>query len=666
MAKKIVFTFVIFSLMFFSLAPVLADGIMIMPDPEETVWDQVTGQQISTTKLSVGRMVGENAQQAFIAWDDKTKTEKMMIIVDKEQTSYRNRSAQPLFWIVPIKSDCEDITPHHYEKFSESIETISLNDEAKNRMKKAREAVLGMQIWPLLSKLTEKRKNLQRSPTLEAGLGSADVWGGANLVKEQVQVYETIESYGVRTEVLSAQSTKALEEYLRQNNIKLGNDLTDVIDSYVGNEYCFAVSKVTNPSETGKLGVMLEFKPGEIFYPLYITSAYGERRIRVEVYARGSLKAEMSREKQDTEKYYLKGDFTYGKDKDILFEKGDVITKVYMNSRASEFTGDLYFEKSALLSFYSFFKLYLWLFMIIIALLISFLLAILLFRKRWILVGIMNGVFGIIGLIVASLIKNIRKTSLKEMVSRSSEEKVFRLVSIWNKIIIALPLFMLALIPIGIFGGYEVNDYIGDIFETIIYEPEFAAIFFAFTLPVSFLLALSALLMKKIIKANRVDIAARQLLADIMIFVINIFEALMIFASIILFIAMGPTGWVLGILAVITLLGYINLYKSQPIIVRMILAYLPFVFIILGFMNIFAAIVAFLAIYPYIINHFYNKNLNEISDYFIKKRQYESDLEVDAESEDSGSAIIPKIILFSVMYVALYYIIDKIAGVIFL
>jgi hypothetical protein len=650
---------------------VLADGIMIEPEPEATVWDQWMGPEVNGQTLSVGQVVGQTSQQAFISWDSKNKTEKMMIIVDKEKSNDFNRfrkinyyplnrqSQNSLFWIIPIKSKCEDIKPYHYDKFSERIEVISAADEAKNRLKTLREIVFGMQGWPLLGKLTLKKERYQQSLGLQKEAVDLSFGRAYNTVREAVKVYTYIESFGVKTEVLSAQSSEALDKYLADNGMKLNQEVKDLLNDYINSDYCFAVSKVLSPDEKGKLGVLLEFKPDKIFYPLYITSGYGQKKIRVEIFANGVKETKMGQRKLDASFLYLKDDFTYGKDEEKFFKKGDIVTKVNLYEPASNFTADIYFQNNFLKAFKVYFGLYLWLTMIAVLFLLSFALAWLLFRREWLKVGLLNGLLGIVGLIIGAggqKFKNMFKFKKGEGALRKSEYRYLKEIFTWNKIIMYLPILFLFIVPILIFGSYDVRDFIGDFLESMLgRNDEFIFLFFAVILPISFLVSLSSVLMKKIISAYEVPGATRKLLVDILRFIINLFEAVVLFAAVVLFIVMGPTGWLLGAAAVLILAVF--MVRQNFIRKETILAFGPIITLGLAFINVFGALVFLFAIFPYLSVVYFSKNSQKIENY-LKELSSTKETDQDIGEAVSYSSVVGKVIIYSVLFVLLYIAIE--------
>ncbi len=116
-------------------------------------------------------------------------------------------------------------------------------------------------------------------------LGRTDGSGG-------VDVASHLESRGLTMEVLSTQYASALAAYLEERNLELGDDSYQVIEEYIGQDYAFVASWISNVtqfmSETEmqydpssellyyEFGFFVEFPTERMYYPLRLTSVYGD------------------------------------------------------------------------------------------------------------------------------------------------------------------------------------------------------------------------------------------------------------------------------------------------------------------------------------------------------------------------------------------------------
>jgi len=678
--KKIIAILILVSISFFNFSFAFADGMMIMPVQDEYAWDKLIGDKIDPSLLPVGTMVGENSQQAFINWDEKKKIEKMMIVVDKENVNakvYNNyghvpSSADQLFWIVPVKSDCKNIKPYHYEKFSNVLDVISVEDESKNRLKSLKEIIYGMQIWPLISKFT--KLNEQRyEPMYSDTVNGAPAWGYKSQdIDADVTVYKQIESFGVKTRILSAQSFDGLEEYLAGNYIRLDESTRNIIESYINGDYCFAVSNVMSPGEKGKLGLMLEFKPAKPFYPLYITSSYGNRIMSVDLYIDDAVKASMGRKELATQNYYLKNDFYYGKDDEILFKKGSVLSNIVLHDRAFGFTSDIYFENSVPRQLSSWVKLNYWFFMLVSYFVLSFALGILIFKKNWIRAGILNSFLGFLGILIGLVLPQYISKNKKGPVealdgSICGKYCMLRSFRIGNSLILALPIFMLLMFTLSIFGGYQVQQFMENIIGGAgMGNEEFALVFFIFMLPLSFMLATLSNILRKILGATKINGDIKELLAGLMSVINNALEAVMLAVSLILFIAMGPKGWILGIIIAIILLWSVNYGKNNEKVLRKVLVSMPLLFLFFLLFGIFGAIVSMIVLYPYLVNYYYSKNIKEISEYYEKINAEKTNGNENVANKVQDVPLLGKAAIYSILLVLSYTAIELIIQAVFI
>jgi hypothetical protein len=678
---------------FADLSPVIADGMMIEPADQTTVWDQWMGQTQNSTSLTVGQLVGENSQEAFITYDKALHEEKMMIIVDKKrqnnifpgsqqvtppdmmfypQNMYQQNN-KPLYWIIPIKSNCSDIKPYHYDKFSKDLEVLSLADEAGNRIKTARDTIAGFQLWPLLGKLIVKKEKPHSYYGDSIGLGGNSKglsFAASDSAMPSVKVYTTIESFGVETKILSSNSMEALDGYLADNGITLPENLKSTINGYLNSDYCFAVSKAVSHYSKDKLGILLDFKTDKPFYPLYITSAYGQKFIGVKVWTDSGYTVKMGKNKINNKDLYLKNDFTYGKDEETFFEKGSVISQIEMYQMASTFTSDLYFEKSLGKDFWTHVRLDSWIILVIAAALMSFVLGWLLFRSSFIKTGTLNFFLGLAGLYISQFLK-IEKNADPKNPEKGfiwkrlhNESAPFHFVSIINKIMVFLPLLAIALLTSMIYGSSDYIEFIGGIITKSSLPDEFFVVMIFFILPISLVIALASLIVERIASNIEVETPVKKLMIDMVRFPVNIIEGLVMFSFAIICLSTGPTGWVLGGFSVALIFYYLVIAGKNKKYERLILMGTPFLFIFFAFFNIAVGLIGLIAVYPYLVIDFFSKNIDGAAEYH---KGSQSALPKPAPaSTDLCSSTAARLGLFSLLYVLLCFALAELIKLLFL
>lgn len=108
---------------------------------------------------------------------------------------------------------------------------------------------------------------------------------------EDVEVSQHVESYGLTVEVVSTENADALDAYLEDCGLYLDSLSYSLITEYVGDEYSFVVSWISDvdqflieatpqydhisESSYYELGLLSTFPTDRIFYPMRLTSVYG-------------------------------------------------------------------------------------------------------------------------------------------------------------------------------------------------------------------------------------------------------------------------------------------------------------------------------------------------------------------------------------------------------
>ena len=111
---------------------------------------------------------------------------------------------------------------------------------------------------------------------------------GYNSSEDGVEVTQSIAKFGMTTELIGTNSSSGLTTYLQAKGLDLPVNADPIIDEYVGKDYSFVASWISNmtefqssapqefryPNSFYNLGVMIGFPTETIFYPLRLTSVY--------------------------------------------------------------------------------------------------------------------------------------------------------------------------------------------------------------------------------------------------------------------------------------------------------------------------------------------------------------------------------------------------------
>ncbi len=159
-------------------------------------------------------------------------------------------------------------------------------------------------------------------------------------IAQDIKVFTHIEKMGLTTELISAENGNAIKEYLKKKNLNLPENFTGLLNEYVNKKYSFVVSWINNISEykaTNKvLAVKCVFPTDKIYYPLKLTSLYGNTSIPIKIYVHGFVTPIIYK---DIETSTSVGYFI-DTDKELQY------TRILINTNAHNLTEDLWIENS--------------------------------------------------------------------------------------------------------------------------------------------------------------------------------------------------------------------------------------------------------------------------------------------------------------------------------
>jgi hypothetical protein len=246
-------------------APAMADGISWKTTSNAEVWSHVQ----------------ERSQFSIINFKDGH--EKMIISIQVAESELQ--SGTRMFWLFPIPSAPQNV----------SVDLVSDVPRLEgspygNKMWEAVSSdlswyycVLGSQLWTVILAPFSVY-------TMTLGLG-----GGGN--GQQVGIFDAADKYGLHTEVISADNTSNLETYLASQGISIPTGDQTIVSDYISSGFSFVSTRIDNLNDfrhnaTAKtdtsgnyymMGVEADFPSDEIFFPLKLTSAYGDSNIPITV-----------------------------------------------------------------------------------------------------------------------------------------------------------------------------------------------------------------------------------------------------------------------------------------------------------------------------------------------------------------------------------------------
>lgn len=103
-------------------------------------------------------------------------------------------------------------------------------------------------------------------------------------------VHMHLEQYGLIVEVVSATDGAGIYNYLTDNGLDISEGTVPQLDDYVEEEHSFVVTWISESGTTlRKPGVLVHFPTERMFYPLALTSIYGNKVIPTEIFVVGHV-----------------------------------------------------------------------------------------------------------------------------------------------------------------------------------------------------------------------------------------------------------------------------------------------------------------------------------------------------------------------------------------
>jgi hypothetical protein len=217
-----------------------------------------------------------NEQLQVAAINYENNTEKLAIAVKLDKLG--NRSA---VWLVPIPAKPEDIKMDVLQSFPYFYGT----DLVLYTDKKVDEITY----LPLAASLTQIYPGVFVLPYLYYLANNM----GAN--EGGIQIHADIQKGGITSQVITADNTASLYNYLKNMNIMVEEGSLPIFEEYIGKNYSFVASWVRsiNESDYRAPSIFVEFPSNEIYYPMKPTSMYGDTKVPVLIYVIGFVQPKL-------------------------------------------------------------------------------------------------------------------------------------------------------------------------------------------------------------------------------------------------------------------------------------------------------------------------------------------------------------------------------------
>ncbi|MBP8590856.1 DUF2330 domain-containing protein [Candidatus Shapirobacteria bacterium] len=204
----------------FSFIPksVLADGMVVIPDPYSDRWDYSN----------------ESNQQAFINYDGDLQ--KMIISVGLE-----GEHSKEVVWLFPVPADPNKVAIDVLESLPR-LSGEEISGKARSNLDDKTEWLQMTQLYtiPLVSAY-ETRKVASENVNK-----AFDAPQGINGMREpDVIVYEHLDKEGISSEIITAKTANGLYDYLKRKGLKIEIGSIPVLNNYISKDYSFVISWIT-------------------------------------------------------------------------------------------------------------------------------------------------------------------------------------------------------------------------------------------------------------------------------------------------------------------------------------------------------------------------------------------------------------------------------------
>lgn len=250
-----------------------------------------------------GKYIPEKEQRAFIEWNDGQ--ERLFVATRTEKT------AGPTVWIVPVPADPKAVKAEPVEKFPHVFATKSAVKGAQDNLAAAVVLTFCANSGSLIAVLPWDTHASSQYKTAVA-VGS-------------VKVHQHVEKLGMIVEVITADSSDALDAYLA--NKKMGIRSTDIkaLEPYMKEKYTLICGWALDGKDAmSARALRIDFPCPSVFFPLRPTRVY-EGDIDTTFFVRGWFKPTAGAQLHDLKCSYMEGrvsDIAL----DVIMEKGEPLT----------------------------------------------------------------------------------------------------------------------------------------------------------------------------------------------------------------------------------------------------------------------------------------------------------------------------------------------------
>jgi hypothetical protein len=218
----------------------------------------------------------EHTQFGLVNLENGLQQMIIAINIDANELRHGDRAV----WLFPVPSAPQNVSIEMLPEVP-SLQGERLSKMVEDSLGTDLLMVCSSQIYPLLFVL----------PFLAGTSVTYSLLPKIGMGYNEVDVYEHLEKFGMTTEVIGTESSSLLDAYLQGKDLSLPAIAEPAIETYIGENFSFVLSWISdteqfignNTAQRGDdgnlyytLGVWISFPSEKVFYPLRLTSVYGE------------------------------------------------------------------------------------------------------------------------------------------------------------------------------------------------------------------------------------------------------------------------------------------------------------------------------------------------------------------------------------------------------
>jgi hypothetical protein len=351
-----------------NLVCILTLAMMVLPVCSgPAVGDGVTLGHAQTDAYSHWGLIAENTQFALISHSQGVENLIISIRVAKSQLVGTDPHAPMYYndavWVYPVPANPRNVSIGAVG----AVEPLSgsfLETKVESALSGSIDATLWSQVYPFMFalllpiKITEHPHSSPPPKTWHPDLFPT------------FRVFQTFQGYGLTTELIGTNSSSGLSDYLASLQLSFPEATSSAVGKYIGEDYSLVVSRISNMTEFldsaptdvfypydnshvyYNVGIAMRFPCDHIFYPMRLTSSYGDAEVPMLIQVLGFVSPYSSAGRMHVHTSYMVG--TSGTIDPFVADflrssyqtNGVEYTELEFDSKASLLTDDLWMDSS--------------------------------------------------------------------------------------------------------------------------------------------------------------------------------------------------------------------------------------------------------------------------------------------------------------------------------